>query len=73
MQVNAKTLQEKIATLEALKQERTISLNGEYQLDAYKMLQEHLTTSETCRHLEVRWSGDYKCCCACGKELYKYD
>ena len=38
MQVNAETLHEKIATLEALKQECTISLNGEYQLEAYKLL-----------------------------------
>ena len=38
MQVNAETLQAKIDILEMLKQDRIISLNGEYQPEAYKML-----------------------------------
>lgn len=42
MQVNAETLQAKIDILEMLKQERSISLNGEYQLEAYKMLLKYL-------------------------------
>ncbi len=38
MQVNAETLQEKIKWLEIYKARMNISLNEEYQLEAYKML-----------------------------------
>lgn len=75
MQVNAETLREKIKYLELCKVTPVlgISLNGEYQLEAYQMLLQRLDSPETCRHLEVRWSGLSKYCCACGKELYNYD
>ncbi len=38
MQVNAETLQEKIKWLEIYKARMNISLNEEYQLEAYKLL-----------------------------------
>lgn len=38
MQVNAETLHDKIERLEGFQREHIISLDGEYQLKAYKML-----------------------------------
>lgn len=42
MQVNAETLQEKVKLLEIYKARMNISLNEEYQLEAYKMLLRYL-------------------------------
>lgn len=42
MQVNAETLQEKVKWLEIYKARMNISLNEEYQLEAYKMLLAYL-------------------------------
>lgn len=49
MQVNAETLQAKIDILEMLKHDHTISLNGEYQLEAYKMLQKLIEGTVQCQ------------------------
>lgn len=42
MQVNAETLQDKIERLEGFQREHIISLDGEYQLKAYKMLLDYM-------------------------------
>lgn len=42
MQVKAETLQEKVKWLEIYKTRMNISLNEEYQLEAYKMLLAYL-------------------------------
>lgn len=91
MQVNAETLSRRIKSLQArgnAEYALPLTLNEEYQLEAYKMLLAYLQASPTrpstplytpldnpgtCRHLEVRWSGLSKYCCVCGKELYNYD
>lgn len=42
MQVNAETLHDKIERLEGFQREHIISLDGEYQLKAYKMLLDYM-------------------------------
>lgn len=42
MQVNAKTLREKVERLEGFRREHFISLDGEYQLKAYRMLLDYM-------------------------------
>ena len=89
MQVNAETLRAQIQNLEkTLAMFGFLSLDQEFKLDAYRKLLAYMQASperpltslyttdyspETCRHLEVRWSGLSKYCCSCGKELYNYD
>lgn len=72
MQVNAKTLQEKVKRFEGLKQyySASLSLNEEYQLEAYKMLLQ-LLPEKTCEH---EWAkaghaeGMYWNCNKCGAD-----
>lgn len=76
MQVNAETLSRRIKSLQArgnAEYALPLTLNEEYQLEAYKMLLAYLVEPTPCLHQEVRWSGYSKLCCACGKELYNYD
>lgn len=49
MQVNAETLQEKVKWLEIYKARMNISLNEEYQLEAYKMLQKLIEGTVQCQ------------------------
>lgn len=75
MQVNAETLQGKIKYLELCKVTPVlgISLNEEYQLEAYRMLLGYLTTPKPCYHEVLEWVGNSKHCCTCGKEVYNYE
>lgn len=47
MQVDAESLQIRIDNLEMLKRHEIISLSGEYQLEAYKMLFDYLLHDES--------------------------
>jgi hypothetical protein len=71
MQVNAETLQEKVKWLEIYKARMNISLNEEYQLEAYKMLLELLR--QQCQHEWFKGKGAERCCADCGKEMPKHD
>lgn len=53
MQVNAETLQEKVKWLEIYKTRMNISLNEEYQLEAYKMLLRYLEIEAECKHVWI--------------------
>ena len=53
MQVNAETLQEKVKWLEIYKTRMSISLNEEYQLEAYKMLLGFLEIEAECKHVWI--------------------
>lgn len=70
MQVDAESLQIRIDNLEMLKRHEIISLSGEYQLEAYKMLLQ-LLPEKTCEH---EWAkaghaeGMYWNCSKCGAD-----
>ena len=65
MQVNAKTLQEKIQRWEGLKRlYGELSLNEEYQLEAYKMLLQLLKDGV---------KGGVRAECSCDCQFWHYD
>lgn len=67
MQVNAETLQEKISGLEeSLHIGGALSLNQEYQLEAYKMLLK-LLPEKTCEHEWSNSSYTAAYCTKCGE------
>lgn len=71
MQVNAETLHDKIERLEGFQREHIISLDGEYQLEAYKMLLGFLR--QQCPHEWFKGKGAGRCCADCGKGIPKHD
>lgn len=72
MQVNAETLHEKIQRWEGLKRlYGELSLNEEYQLEAYKMLLGFIR--QQCQHEWFKGKGAARCCADCGKGLPKHD
>ena len=71
MQVDAESLQIRVDNLEMLKRHEIISLSGEYQLEAYKMLLGFLR--QQCPHEWFKGKGAERCCADCGKGMPKYD
>lgn len=65
MRVNAETLHDKIERLEGFQREHIISLDGEYQLKAYKMLLKMLTACEHEYYAPVE--GMLQQCTKCGE------
>lgn len=66
MRVNAETLHDKIERLEGFQREHIISLDGEYQLKAYKMLLK-LLPEKTCEHEWSNSSYTAAYCTKCGE------
>lgn len=69
MQVNAETLQKHIKRLQALGNAEyalPLTINEEYQLEAYKMLLE-LLTEKTCEHKWSNSSYTAAYCTKCGE------
>ena len=72
MQVDTESLQVRIDNLEMLKRHEIISLSGEYQLEAYKMLLK-LLLQQQCKQEWFKGRGSERCCADCGKGLPKHD
>lgn len=74
MQVNAETLQKHIKRLQALGNAEyalPLTINEEYQLEAYKMLLGFLR--QQCQHEWFKGKGAGRCCADCGERMPKYD
>lgn len=69
MQVNAETLQEKVKWLEIYRARMNISLNEEYQLEAYKMLLEYMLEDMRNCHCDYTANENRKEYLYCGKLL----
>ena len=73
MQANTETLRLKIGGLEeSLHIGGALSLNQEYQLEAYKMLLALLRESQ-CKHEWFKGRGAERRCADCGKGMPKHD